>query len=158
MILVTLGTQDKSFERLLKAVDTEIKNNNIQEEVVVQAGYTKYQSEHMKVFDYVSQEEMNEYVKKSRLIITHAGVGTILTCLENNKKVIVVPRLAKYKEHTNDHQVQIAEEFSKAGYVVYLKDLESLGEEIKNMDKFNPNKLKHNTKIIETIEEFIDKI
>ena len=31
MILVTLGTQDKSFDRLLKAIDKEIENKNIKE-------------------------------------------------------------------------------------------------------------------------------
>ena len=47
MILVTLGTQDKGFERLLKQVDEEIKKGNIREKVVVQAGYTKYESPNM---------------------------------------------------------------------------------------------------------------
>lgn len=158
MVLVGLGTQDKSFERLLKQIDKEIKNGNINEEVIVQAGYTKYESENMKIFDYVTQEELNEYVKKARLIITHAGVGSILTGLENDKKVIVVPRLEKYGEHTNDHQVQIAEQFSEEGYVIYLKNLKDLVKVINEIDNFKPKKLKHNTKIIETIEEFIDNI
>lgn len=158
MILVGLGTQDKSFERLLKQVDKEIKNGNINEEVIVQAGYTKYESKNMKIFDYVTQEELNEYVNKARLIITHAGVGSILNGLENNKKVIAVPRLEKYKEHANDHQVQIAEQFSEEGYVIYLKKLKDLGKIINDIDNFKPKKLKHNTKIIETIEEFIDNI
>lgn len=158
MILITLGTQDKSFERLLKAVDKEISNGNIKDEVIAQVGYTKYSSKNMKTFDYLSQEEMTELVKKARFIITHAGVGSILTCLENNKKAIVVPRLAKYGEHTNDHQIEIAEEFSKAGYVIYLKDLKCLTKEIKNIDKFEPAKIKHNKEIIKTIEDFIDNI
>lgn len=158
MILVGLGTQDKSFDRLLKQIDKEIKNGNITEEVIVQAGYTKYESKNMKIFDYVTQEELNEYVKKARLIITHAGVGSMLVGLENNKKVIAVPRLEKYKEHANDHQVQIAEQFSEEGYVIYLKNLKDLGQIINDIDNFKPKKLKHNTKIIETIEEFINNI
>ena len=51
MILVTLGTQDKSFVRLLKAIDREIKKGNIKEKVIVQAGYTKYNSKNMEIFD-----------------------------------------------------------------------------------------------------------
>lgn len=158
MILVGLGTQDKSFERLLSQIDKEIKNGNIIEEVIVQAGYTKYESQNMKIFDYVTQEELNEYVKKARVIITHAGVGSMLVGLENNKKVIAVPRLEKYGEHTNDHQVQIAEKFSEEGYVIYLKNIKDLGKVIKDIDNFKPKKLKHNTKIIDTIEEFINNI
>ena len=99
MIFVTLGTQDKSFKRLLKAVEKEIINGNIKEKVVVQAGYTKYKSDVMEVFDTISKDEFEEYMEKASLIITHGGVGSILTALELNKKVIAAPRLAKYKEH-----------------------------------------------------------
>lgn len=158
MILVTLGTQDKSFERLLKQIDKEIKNKTIKEKIIVQAGYTKYQSKNMEIFDYKSQEDLNELVKKCSFLITHAGVGSILNGLSNGKKVIAVPRLSKYQEHNNDHQLQIATEFSKAGYIVYCKDLKKLGEYIKSLKKFEPKELKHNNKIIETIEEFIDNI
>ena len=158
MILVTLGTQDKSFERLLKAVDKEIINGNIKDEVIVQAGYTKYESKNMKVFDYVEEEDFKEYVKKCDLMITHAGVGTILNAMENGKKIIVAPRLSKYKEHNNDHQIEIAEEFEKEGYVIYLKNMKDLGETIKNIKKFKPRKLEHNDEVIKVIEEFIDNI
>ena len=158
MILVTLGTQDKSFDRLLKTIEKKIKDGTIQDEVVVQAGYTKYESSNMKIFDYVSQEKLNEYIKECNFMITHAGVGSILNGIENNKKVIVVPRLSKYKEHHNDHQVEIAEEFSKEGYVLYLKNLKDLGDTIKSINKFKPRKLEHNKEIIKTIEEFIDNI
>ena len=158
MILVTLGTQDKSFDRLLKAVDKEIKNGNIKEEVIVQAGYTKYESKNMKIFDYVSEEDFKKYIDKCNLLITHSGVGTILNGIENGKKIIVVPRLSKYKEHHNDHQVEIAEEFEKEGYVIYLKDMKDLGNIIKKINKFNPRKLEHNKEVIKTIENFIDNI
>lgn len=158
MILVTLGTQDKSFERLLKAIDKEIKKGNIKDEVVVQAGYTRYKSKDMKIFDYVSQEELNKYIKKCKFMITHAGVGSILNGIENGKKIIVVPRLSKYKEHHNDHQVEIAEEFSKEGYVIYLENINELDKTIKGINKFKPRKLVHNEEIINTIEEFIDSI
>ena len=67
MILVTLGTQDKSFDRLLKAIDKEIENKNIKEKVIVQAGYTKYKSDNMKIFDLVSEEELEKLVKKCKI-------------------------------------------------------------------------------------------
>ena len=104
MILVTLGTQDKSFKRLLKAVEKEKINGNIKEKVVVQAGYTKYKSDVMEIFDTIPKDEFEEYMSKASLVITHGGVGSILTALDNNKKVIAVPRLKEYKEHNNNHQ------------------------------------------------------
>ena len=91
-------------------------------------------------------------------MITHAGVGSILNGITNNKKVIAVPRLKEYKEHNNNHQIEIAKEFSKEEYIIYCDNLNKLGEYIKQANDFNPKKLKHNNKIIKTIEDFIDNI
>ena len=96
MILVTLGTQDKTFERLLKTIDEQIDKGNIKEKVVVQAGSTKYESDNMEIHDFLTREEYDEYIKKCDLLITHGGVGTILSGLNNGKVVIATPRLAKY--------------------------------------------------------------
>ena len=82
MILITLGTQDKEFTRILKKVDELITKKVIKEEVVVQAGYTKYKSKNMKIFDYVSKTELEKYIEKASFVITHAGVGTIFDCLK----------------------------------------------------------------------------
>ena len=65
MILVTLGTQDKSFVRLLKAIDREIKKGNIKEKVVVQAGYTKYNSKNMEIFDLTTPDEIDKLMKEA---------------------------------------------------------------------------------------------
>ena len=118
MIFVAIGTQDKSFERLLKIIDENIQNNVINEDVIVQAGYTKYKSDNMQIFDYVSIDDFNKYINECSLFITHGGVGNILSALKANKKVIAVPRLAKYKEHTNDHQLQIVNNFYEKGYIL----------------------------------------
>lgn len=158
MILVTLGTQDKSFKRLLREIDRLLDEKIIKDEVIVQAGYTKYESNNMKIFDYVEEDELLKYIKKSDYVISHAGVGSILNIIGNNKKAIVVPRLAKYKEHTNNHQLEIAREFSEKGYILYAKELEDLEKLIKNIDTFKPKKLEHNKELIKTIEEFIDNI
>ena len=55
MILVLLGTQNNNFNRLLEKVEENIINGNIKEEVIVQAGYTKYTSNNMKIFDMISK-------------------------------------------------------------------------------------------------------
>ena len=125
MILVTLGTQDKEFTRLLKAIDREIKKGVITDKVVVQAGCTKFESENMEMFDLIPANEFDEYIKKADLIITHGGAGSILTGVKNNKKIIAAARLAKYKEQHNDHQLEIVEEFTKMGYILSFDDSKS---------------------------------
>ena len=159
MIFVTLGTQDKNFDRLVSAIDKEIKNGHIKEKVIVQSGSTNFKSGDMEIVDYLSQEEFEEYMKKCDLLITHGGVGSILTGLSYGKKVIAAARLSKYKEHINDHQVQIIKEFAKKGYILELEDFSKLNEVIKKSKRFKPNKYKSNTNnMIKMIEDYIDNI
>lgn len=158
MIFVTLGTQDKSFERLLKAIDKEINNGNIKDKVIVQAGYTKYESENMEIFDLISPQEFNNLVDQCDLLITHGGVGSIIPAVKKGKKIIGAARLKKYKEHTNDHQLQIIKEFSKDGYILELKDFNQLGKVLKKAKTFKPKKFKSNTNsMINMIETLIEK-
>ena len=157
MILVTLGTQDKSFKRLLDAIQNEIDKGNIKDKVIVQAGCTEFKSDDMEIFDLIDRDKFSDLIKECDLLITHGGVGSILTGLKNNKKVIAVPRLSKYKEHTNDHQLQIIEKFDNAGLILPLYDLDKLDETLKYIKKFKPNKYKSNTSnMIKLIENYID--
>lgn len=158
MILVTVGTQDKSFKRLINEVDNLVKNKVIKDEVVIQTGYTEYNGS-INHFAFTSQDELDELVKKCDILITHAGVGSIFKGLEYGKKVIAVPRLKKYHEHVNNHQLDISKNFEEAGYIMVVNDMIDLGKTIKNIKKFVPKKLEiDNQELINTVEEFIDKI
>ena len=157
MILVTLGTQDKNFNRLLEAIQKEIDQGIIKDKVIVQAGTTKFESKDMEIFDLIDRDKFNELMSECDLLITHGGVGSILTGLKNNKKVIACPRLAKYNEHMNDHQKQIIEKFSEAGYILGVEDLNKLGETIKKSKTFKPKKYISNTdNLIKIITTYID--
>ena len=157
MIFVTLGTQDKVFTRLLKAIDKEIEKGTIKERVIVQAGFTKYNSNNMEIFDLIDKDAFDKYIKECDILITHGGVGSILTGLKNNKKIIASPRLAKYNEHMNDHQKQIIEKFTKAGYILSYNENDDLGDILKNIKSFKPKKYISNTdKMIKLITNFID--
>lgn len=163
MILITLGTQDKKFYRLLDAVQKLIDNKIIQDEVIVQAGCSSdFKSKDMKIFDLISLDEFDDLIKKCDILITHGGVGSIITGLKNNKKVIAAARLKKYGEHVNDHQVQIIENFTKSGYILSLDQFDNLDKIIEKAKKFKPKKYKSNTNnfiklIEETIESYDDK-
>ena len=157
MILVTLGTQDKTFPRLLDAIQKQIDKGNIKDKVVVQAGTTKYESNNMEIFDLIDREKFADLIKECDLLITHGGVGSIITGLKNNKKIIAAPRLEKYKEHTNDHQIQIIEKFTQSGFILPLYDFDKLDEVLKAINKFKPKQYKSNTNnMINLIENYID--
>ena len=157
MILVTLGTQDKEFRRLLEAIDNQIEKKNIKEKVIVQAGYTEYKSKNMEIFDLIPSEDLDALVKKCRILITHGGVGSILSGIKYNKKIIAAPRLKKYKEHTNDHQKQIIKEFENRGYILVLRDFNKLDKVLEKAENFKPKKFVSNTeKFVENIEKYIE--
>lgn len=157
MILVVLGTQDKDFSRLLKAVDKEIKKGTIKDKVIVQAGQTKYSSERMEIFDLIPEPEFYALMDKADLIITHGGAGSILNAIKRGKKVIAAARLEKYGEHHNDHQKQIIGEFSKKGYILELKDFNKLGSLIEKSKNFHPKEFVSNTdNMIKLIENYIE--
>lgn len=158
MIFVTLGTQDKSFNRLLEVVQKEIDNKNIKEKVIVQAGYTKFKSNDMEIFDLVPMDEFDEFMNDANIVITHGGVGSIINGLNRDKIVIAVPRLEKYGEHVNDHQMQIVENFNNEGYIIGVTDLTNLGDALKKAKKFKPKKFKSNRdKMVDLVCELIDK-
>jgi len=159
MIFVTLGTQDKPFTRLLEAVENQIKKGNIKEKVIVQAGQTKYDSKYMEVYDLLSQNDFEKYIKDCSLLITHGGVGNILTGLNYNKKIIAAPRLFKYGEHANDHQVEIIDEFSCKGYIMKLETFSKLDKVIEDSKKFKNKKYKsNNEKFCKNLKNELDKL
>ena len=153
MILVTLGTQKESFKRLLEYIE----NSKIDEEIIVQAGYNKFESKKMKLFDFIPYEEMTKLIKDASLIITHGGTGSIIMPLKMGKKVIAVPRLSKYLEHVDDHQTQIVDIFEEEGYILALNDGDNLDEVYEKSKKFKPKKYISNTEnFIKEIKREID--
>ena len=158
MIFVTLGNQDNKFDRLLKAIEREIKNKNIKDKVIVQAGYTEYKSDLMEIHDYFPMDEFERIMSECDLLITHGGVASINDGLKRGKKVIATPRLARYKEHANDHQKQIIKKYSEQGYIIELNSLAKLDEALKKAKTFKVKKYKSNTKeFVSLIDDYIEK-
>lgn len=154
MTLVTLGTQHQEFTRLLDYIE----KSDLKGEIIVQAGYTKYESKRMKIFDFISYDEMEKYIDKSDLVITHAGTGSIVMPLKKDKKVIACARLSKFGEHVDDHQVELVDVFYSEGYILKIDEDTSLDEVLKNIKDFKPKKFVSNTKkFIENLEQEINK-
>lgn len=159
MILVLLGTQNNQFTRLLQEIEKCIDNGIINQRVVVQAGFTKFESSKMNIFDLKPREVVENLADEAEFIITHGGVGSILMAIKKNKKVIAVPRLSEFNEHVNDHQRQIVEIFNDKGYIIGVQNIEDLSEAIKQIDEFIPKPYNgDNSKMLSIIESFIDKL
>lgn len=128
MIFITVGTQKFQFNRLLKAMDELVSGGRIAEKVYAQTGHCDYQPRNFRFSPFLNKEEFNRCVAGCDLLVTHSGVATIITGMKYRKPIIVMPRLARYGEHVDDHQVQIAESFGNKNYVLYAKDESQLPE------------------------------
>lgn len=158
LIFITVGTQKFQFNRLLEYIDEKVSTGEIKEKIFAQIGSSTYIPKNYEYKDYIDKNEFSKNIEKSDLIITHAGVGTIITAINKNKKVIVVPRLSKYKEHVDNHQLEIAESFSNKNFV--LSNGENIEELLSNIKKAKSNKFdkynSSNEKIQDLIIEFVE--
>lgn len=127
MIFVTLGTQKQSFKRLLEEIESCKMLDN--EEIIAQIGYTQFESNKIKTIDFLDQDEFSRHIQNSEFVITHGGVGSIFSALLENKRVIAVPRLKRYGEHVDDHQVEICSKLASMGYIINYNPDEHIGEE-----------------------------
>jgi len=155
MIFVTLGTHELEFTRLLNYLE----KMDIDEEVIIQCGNTNFKSKKYKIVPFLTPDEFNEAMNKCDLLICHGGVGSILSALKKNKKVITVPRLSKYNEHNDDHQVEICKKFSKENYIISCLNYEELEYAIKNYKRIvlEPY-IFNNSRLLNFIQSYIDNI
>lgn len=156
MILITVGSQKFQFNRLLKEIDNLIENKIIKEEVFAQIGVSDYKPKNYEYVDFLTQDEFSKKMDEADIIITHAGTGVIVNAVKKEKKVIGVPRLAKYEEHVDDHQIQLIDEFTSLGFIEPAYETEDIEKALKKVKKKKYNKYISNTDaIIDSIEEFI---
>ena len=158
MIFVTLGTQKFQFNRLLRMMDDLIENKKIHERVFAQIGNSDYLPQYYEYCNFLSNNDYEEYIKNCDILVSHSGVGTIMTGLKYRRKIIVVPRLSKYGEHIDDHQTQIAQSFSKLNYVLMYSDEDNNMEQliVYATTKHFSNYSSCRNQVIDTIRQYID--
>ena len=192
MIFVSLGTQDKPFNRIIDYIlklKEEIKElEDI--EIVFQIGQTKLSEEeknkieklnektnekkvsekiknkeekNITVFNMLKPEEMKKYIINSSIVITHAGVGTIMECIEHNKDIIVLPRKEENGEHVNNHQEEIAFEMEKNGLLYKVDTYEKMQEIVIELIKNSNNKkekryISNNEKFNDMLIDYLESI
>ncbi len=159
MIFITLGSQKFQFNRLLKTVDELIDNKVILEDVFAQTGYSDYSPRHYRYKAFLNHDEYADMEARADLIITHGGTGAIIGAVKKRKKVIAVPRLSKYGEHVDDHQIQLLTEFEKMGIILVCYDVEQLGEACKKIQtvKLEPY-VSNQKRILESIDSFLKEL
>lgn len=155
MIFVCLGSREYQFNRLLKKLDDLVECGALAETIVSQIGQSTYLPKHYSYKRFMPVDEFKKNQHDADLIISHGGTGALIGALKMGKKVLAVPRLAKYGEHIDDHQMQIVEALSKEGYVKAVLCMDDLLEGINLMVKHNIKKYSQPSYVLKIIENFI---
>lgn len=157
MIFVTLGSQKFQFNRILRKLDELIEEGKIDKDIFAQIGYSDYSPKNFNYKKFMERDEFKKIMNKCDIVVSHGGTGAIITALKNGKRVIAVPRLSQYREHVDDHQIQLINEFEESGLIKAVYDLDNLEEVLKEINNMEFIQYESNTEnIINDIEEFIN--
>jgi UDP-N-acetylglucosamine transferase subunit ALG13 len=157
MIFATVGTQGK-FDRLIRAVDAWAGAHE-RTDVFAQTGPTDYHSEHIRTERFIDATEFRKRVEAASVVISHAGMGSIITALELGKRIIVMPRRASLGEHRNDHQFSTAKRFAEQGRIMVAFTEQELVEkldQIRHSDEAERLSAQASPSLISTIRTFIE--
>jgi UDP-N-acetylglucosamine transferase subunit ALG13 len=130
MIVVTVGTNEARFDRLLRVFESSPAD----EELVVQHGPSLIRPPGATCVDYLPYPELAGTIRRARAVVTHAGVGSIMTALANGKRPVVVPRLRRFGEAVDDHQLQLGLRLHEAGLVTLVERPEDVRAAIAETD------------------------
>lgn len=156
MIFVTVGSQKFQFNRLLKKIDELISEGIITEEVFAQIGASDYVPQNYAYENFLDRTSFAQKISECDKVITHGGTGVIIGSVKKGKKVLAVPRLAKYGEHVDDHQLQLLKQFDELGIIIACYELDKLGDRYKELCETQLNPYTSNTnELINSIDEFI---
>jgi len=122
MILVTVGTHEQPFDRLVAAAAALGGD----EELVVQYGTSTLPHGRGDWVDFTSFDELAEYASRARVVVCHAGVGSIVLARRYGHRPIIMPRRPFHAEHVDEHQMQLSRRLERAGIVTVVEDAEAL--------------------------------
>lgn len=159
MIFVTVGSQKFPFERLLKQVDRMVESRIITEEVVAQAGHSGYIPRFCRCRAFYDRDAFGALLERCDVLITHGGAGTMVEAVKRGKKVIAVPRLARYGEHVDDHQLELTQRFHKMGLVCACPEVERLAEALQWVQDYRPTPFRSNTEaFLASLDAFLNAL
>ena len=157
MVFITVGKSKKDFKRLFREID-KLAEMGIIKDIKAQIGYTDYEPKHYNASQFLSPAEMNQYIKEADFIICHGGAGTLEECLENRKKVIVVPRYRKFHEASDDHQLEITHHLAELDRALPVFDMSELKDRVNQVVSWTPRFInkKEKDNIALTIIKYIE--
>lgn len=159
MVFVTVGSQKFQFNRLLLAVDELCASGVVKGGCFAQTGACTYVPQHMRHAAFLDREEFRRRMDECDTVITHGGTGAIIGAVMDGKKVIAVPRLARFGEHVDDHQEEIVRQFGGMGLIEACFDTHKLAEAYQRSQREEYLSYQSNTdRFVEDLGGYIDAV
>jgi len=154
-IFVSVGTHPQPFDRLLKELDRIAASGK--DIFFAQTGNSSFQPKNFKSKKFLDEGEYKARIREAGLVISHGGAGTMINALLEKKPLLVVPRLEKFGEHTNDHQLDLARAFETEGKAIALENISDLEATIERTKSFRPRLASNKDLLIAKIRDFLEK-
>ena len=153
-IFVSVGTHTQQFDRLFKELEA-IKQRHPEWEIYAQTGYSQYKPMNCHLSDFLNEKQYGEWFSKADVVVSHGGAGTIIGTITRKKPLVIAPRLAKFGEHTNDHQLELAKAIEERGLASIAVDISSLEEKIMQAYNSIGNFESGKNKMAEELREYL---
>jgi len=155
-VFVSVGTHPQQFDRLLKELDLLLESGKLKAEVFAQTGNSGYEPKGFEWKKFVAEPRYSKRFAWADVVVSHGGAGTIINALRQGKKLVVVPRLEKFGEHTNDHQLDLAKALEKQGKCLAVYDIGDLGKVLAKAAVFRPAIASNREGLVKKIREFLE--
>ena len=140
-------------------LDKLVEEKKISNDIFAQIGYSDYKPKNYEFKEFLDREQFAEFMDKCDTVITHGGTGAIVGAVKREKKVIAVPRLAKFGEHVDDHQLEIIDQFTNMNFIVGVKETNEIYEALEQLKTIEFKKYISNTEnIIKSIENYLSMV
>ncbi len=155
-IFASVGTHPQPFDRLLRQLDSIAGKRR--QEIFAQTGNSNYKPLRFPFKDFLDAKEYDDKMQWCDLVISHGGAGTIINALLKKKPLVIVPRMQRFNEHTNDHQVDLAMALDAKGKAICVKEIRNLGKAVEMAVGFKQALTSERAGLIREIKLFLQRV
>jgi UDP-N-acetylglucosamine transferase subunit ALG13 len=156
-IFVTVGTHPQPFNRLLAEMERLVESKRLKASVFAQTGNSSFTPK-FGFKRFLGEAEFEERFAWADIVVGHGGAGTIINAMRFNKKLVVVPRLQQFGEHTNDHQLDLAEALETQGKCIAVHKIRELGNAIERAGSFKPKAASNRRRLVARVARFLNTL
>ncbi len=153
-VFASVGTHPQPFDRLLKELENTAKAKPSWK-IFAQTGNCSFEPKAFQFKKFLNEKEYMQAIKEADVIVSHGGAGTIINALRQHKPLVIAPRLQRFQEHTNDHQLDLARALASKGKAIAVEDMKELEKAIGQAAKTRPAVSSERQGLIREIKTFL---